>query len=51
MNGGAWNRRIERAEELARTGSRSGVELLRFYLEVARFQRTVEQEPREEVTT
>jgi FdhE protein len=40
--GSPWDRRIERAQELARRVA-PAAELLRFYVEVARFQRSVEQ--------
>jgi FdhE protein len=43
MTGSAWDRRIERAEELANTCS-AATEILRFYAEIARFQKTIYQE-------
>ncbi|MDR3702909.1 MAG: formate dehydrogenase accessory protein FdhE [Candidatus Sulfopaludibacter sp.] len=42
MSSSPWDRRIERAEELA-AAIPAAAELLRFYLEVARFQRSVAQ--------
>ena len=46
MTGLPWDRRIERAEELARTLPEAA-ELLGFYVEVANFQSTVDGEPLE----
>ena len=41
----AWSRRIERAEELAKTCA-PAAEMLRLYAEIARFQKTIyEQQP------
>jgi FdhE protein len=40
MSAWAWDRRIERAEELTKTCS-PAAEMLRFYREIARFQKTV----------
>lgn len=40
MTAPAWDQRIERAEELARSHA-PAAEILRFYIEVARFQKTV----------
>lgn len=45
-----WDRRIERAEELAETCA-SAAEMLRFYVEIARFQKAIYEEQPSDVLT